>query len=59
MCTIFIPSVVIRRRQNKVIDIEVFVVVDSDSQRTEIAVSAELPVITRNGLSEDCIASSK
>jgi hypothetical protein len=53
MCTICNPSAVIHRRQNKVLDIEVFVVLDSDSQRTEIAASAELRVVTRKGLSED------
>jgi hypothetical protein len=59
MCTICNPSAVVRRRQNKVLDIEMFVALDSDSQRTEIAASAELPVVTRKGLSEDILASSR
>lgn len=58
MCTMCYPSAVIHRRQNKVLGIEVYVALDPDSRRTEIAANAALPVATRNGLSEDCIGSS-
>ena len=58
MCIICNPSAIIHRRQNIVLGIEVFVALDPNSRRTEVAASAALPAVTRSGLSEDCVASS-